>query len=272
MTGMPITTAARLLAEWVFTVFAASYFVVWGLVLSLVCLCVRPFLSQRQAHRIARFSMHYLLRSYFAALGLSGLFKVDCSALESLRNERGMIIIANHPCLMDALFVNSRLPNAVSVMKSSVLHNPILFGGAWLGGYIRTDSLARFVAQCERTLGDGGQLLFFPEGTRSMVEPVNTFKEGFALIAQKTGAPIQTVFVNANTSFLSKDWPILKKPPFPLKYRVTLGDRFYMEKGQSPKAFTTRMETYFRGHLINEHNSVREQHTRIQSVLRADQT
>ena len=117
MTGMPITTAARLLAEWVFTVFAASYFVVWGLVLSLVCLCVRPFLSQRQAHRIARFSMHYLLRSYFAALGLSGLFKVDCSALESLRNERGMIIIANHPCLMDALFVNSRLPNAVSVIE-----------------------------------------------------------------------------------------------------------------------------------------------------------
>ena len=89
-------------------------------------------------------------------------------------------------------------------------------------------------------------LLLFPEGTRTLSDTVNPFKGGFSLIAQKSGAPIQPVFIEANTNFLGKKWPLWKKPSFPLVYRTTLGERFNVEKKQDHRAFTKELESYFK--------------------------
>ena len=237
--------------EWLVAISGAVYFFSTGLLLSLLGLLVKPFLSKHQAHRIARLSMHYVTRIFFAGLELSGIVQVDFQALDKLYNERGIIITPNHPCLMDALFITSRLPNVVCVMKASVISNPVFFGVASLGGFIRSDSPTHFVQQCQEALDDGAQLLLFPEGTRTITETVNVFKGGFALIAKKTGAPIQTVFIYANTSFLGKHWAFWKKPPFPLIYRIVPSERFHVKQNQDHRAFTLALENYFKSHLAN---------------------
>ena len=243
----------HIIYQWFVAIAGAFYFFSAGLLLSLLGLLVKPFLNKHQAQQAARLSMHYLTRLFFLGLQWSGIVLTDFKALDTMYDERGIIITPNHPCLMDALFITSRLPNVVCVMKASVISNPVFFGVASLGGFIRSDSPTYFVQQCQEALEQGAQLLLFPEGTRTVTESVNPFKGGFALIAKKTGAPIQTVFIEANTDFLGKHWPFWKKPPFPLVYRTRLGKRFQLNPNQAHKAFTIKLEGYFTTQLNNYH-------------------
>lgn len=242
----------RLIYEWIVTISCAIFFIVSCLILTVVLIAVKPFLGYHQGHQFGRRAMHYGTRLFFAVLRMTGIVSTDFKDLDKLRDERGIIITPNHPCLMDALFVSSRLPNVVCVMKGSVISNPLFFGCAYLGGFIRSDTPACFVQKCRESLEEGAQLLLFPEGTRTLSNSVNPFKGGFSLIAQKTGATIQPVFIEANSNFLGKDWQYWKKPSFPLNYRTTLGEQFKVEKGQDHRAFTKNLESYFKTHLPNE--------------------
>jgi len=235
--------------EWLITLTGAFYFLLGGLLLSFLSLCFKPFICRQHAQFLGRYGMHYLTWFFFAGLEITRLVKVDFAELDQLRNARGLIIAPNHPCLMDAVFVSSRLPNIVCVMKASVLNNPILYGGASLGGFIRSDQPLQFIQQCKITLQQGDQLLLFPEGTRSMDNSINAFKGGLALIAQQTGATIQTVFIETNNLFLSKGWAVLTNPDFPLIYKIKLGKQFKVDKQQDHKAFTRQLESYFRENL-----------------------
>lgn len=244
------------LYEWVIALAGLIFFLCAGLLITIVGTCLKPFLNRTQAHHFGRKSMHYGAKLFFTGLSASGLVKLDFKELDKLRDERGIIITPNHPCLMDALFITSRLPNVVCVMKGSVLANPLFYGSAALGGFIRSDTPARFIQQCQESLNEGAQLLLFPEGTRTLSETVNPFKGGFSLIAQKSGADIQPVFIEANTNFLGKQWPLWKKPSFPLIYRTTLGKRFNVGKEQNHREFTKTFEHYFKEHLTktNQNN------------------
>ena len=241
--------------EWLVTLAGAIYFLFGGLLLSVISLCVKPFISRLQAQYLGRYGMHYLTWLFFAGLELTRLVKVDFTELDQLRNDKGLIIAPNHPCLMDAVFVSSRLPNIVCVMKAPVLTNPVFYGAATMGGFIRSDNPLQFVQQCKIALQQGDQLLLFPEGTRSRDPSVNAFKGGLALIAQQTGAAIQTVFIETENLFLSKGWPVWKKPKFPLIYKIKLGRRFRVEKQQDHKAFTRQLEDYFKDSLKQDRAS-----------------
>ncbi len=239
----------HILYEALIALIALSYLAFFGVSLSLISLALWFFWKELWFQRIGRRVLHFLLHFFFAGLKMSRLLIVDFSALDKLKNEPGMIIIANHPCLMDALFFSSRLPDLVSVMKSDVLKNPMFFGGARLSGFIPSDSPRDFIKKCSEILAKNAHLLLFPEGTRSISRQVNTFKKGFALVAREANVPVQTVFIEANTPFLGKGWSLLSRPNFPLKYRATLGNRFQLVEGENYKLFAAKLEQYFKKHI-----------------------
>jgi len=177
----------------------------------------------------------------------SGLLRVDLSALQALRGRGGILIAPNHPSLLDALLIISRFPEVGCIMKAPIWDNPVLGGAARLMGYIRNDAPINMVRQAADDLAAGVPLLVFPEGTRTRRKPVNAFKGGFALIAKRAGAPIQTVFIETDNPFLSKGWPLFKKPTFPLVYRMRLGQAFTVEG--NVHAFVRRLEQYYRDEL-----------------------
>ena len=81
----------------------------------------------------------------------------------------------------------------------------------------------------------------FPRARARAANRSTRFKGGFALIAKRAGVPIQTVFIETDNPFLSKGWPLLKKPTFPLVYRVRLGQAFHRRRQrarvrQAPRA------------------------------------
>jgi 1-acyl-sn-glycerol-3-phosphate acyltransferase len=203
----------------------------------------------------ARFGQRVVMRTfrfYLSYLSIFGLVRFDLTALDALAVEEKIILAPNHPSLIDAVLVISRLPRVTCIMKAALWDNPALGGGSRLAGYVRNDSQPNMVRASVAALNAGGQLLVFPEGTRSIEHPVNEFKGAISLIAKKSQAPVQTIFIESNTAFLSKHWPTLKKPNFPLHYRVRLGKRFEAPQtlGEG-REFAAKLETYFRQELDN---------------------
>ena len=189
------------------------YFGGLGLLVTLVSAVLYPLLPRQAGSRLARRTIGALFRSFLALLRAAGLLQVDLSALDALRGERGLIIAPNHPCLLDAVFVISRIPSVACIMKAKIWDNLVLGGGARLAGYIRNDSPRGMVRQAASELQAGQLLLVFPEGTRTRSRPVNRFKGGFALIAKRAGAPVQTVFIETDNPFLGKGWPAVQAAP-----------------------------------------------------------
>lgn len=212
---------------------------VWSTLASVLC----PLLPRGIGSALGQSVIARIFRTYLSALKLSGLVKLDFDALDALRDERSLIIAPNHPCLLDVVLMVSRLPRAVCIMKAELGGNPILGGAASLAGYIHNDSAISMVRLASEAVRAGGQLLIFPEGTRTTLGPVNRFKGGFALIAKTAGVPVQTVFIETNSPFLGKGWPLFRKPEFPLIYRARLGRRFEVEG--NTRDFVAELEEYF---------------------------
>jgi 1-acyl-sn-glycerol-3-phosphate acyltransferase len=170
--------------------------------------------------------------------------RIDCSALDALRQESGLIIIANHPSLLDAVILLSKLPNATCVMKASLRKNPLFGAMARLSGYISNEDSMKLVKQSCAELKNGAHLVLFPEGTRSDTLQVNPFGQVAALIASRSGATIQTVFIRFSTSYLGKSGPLFQKPSLPLKIKITIGSTF--KPNSSVPELTERLESYYR--------------------------
>lgn len=211
---------------------------------SLAATVLHPLLPRRFGARLGRFAIMAIFRSLVSLLNASGLIKCELSALDSLRGQGALIIACNHPSMLDAMLVTSRLPNAVCIVKADIWNNLLLRGGARLAAYICNDSPFTLIRLAAAAVRAGDQLLVFPEGTRTRQRPVDDFKGGFALIAKSAGIPVQTVFIETNSPYLSKGWPLYRKPEFPLIYRARLGQRF--EVDGDVKSFVVDLECYYR--------------------------
>jgi 1-acyl-sn-glycerol-3-phosphate acyltransferase len=184
-----------------------------------------PFLPRSTGERVGRWGISCVYGHFWWVARWSGLLRVDSQALDVLREERGLIIVANHPSMLDALILVARLPRSVCIMKASLLRNPFLGAGAKLARYICNDSPHGMVRAAVNDLRQGSQLIVFPEGTRTTQAPVNPFRPGVTLIAKLAQTPIQTVLIETDSPYLSKGWPIWKLPPNPIIFKVRLGPR-----------------------------------------------
>jgi len=213
---------------------------VWALVAPLLSL-LRP---RARRERIGRSVISWMYRSGWATAERLGMMELDSSALDALRDEPGgLIVAANHPAMYDAMVVVARLPRGVCVMKAELVRNVFLGGGARLAGYIRNDSGRGMVRDSVACLKEGGQLVLFPEGTRTVRPPINPFKPGMTLIAQLAKVPIQTVIIESDSPYLRKGWPLLRPPPAPVVIRVRLGRRF--EPQADHRSLLRVVEQYF---------------------------
>lgn len=205
------------------------------------------FVPRRLGEPLGKFMIMAGFRYFVNVMTMTGIIRCELTDLDRLRRDGPLIIAPNHPTLLDAVLIISRLQDVTCIMKPAILNNPLLGGGARLAGYLRNDSPTKLIKQSSEKLRAGHTLLIFPEGTRTAGGRLNRFKGGFALVAKKAAAPIQTVFIETNSPFLGKGWPLFKKPAFPLFYRVRLGERF--EANDDLQSFITRLEGYYRQEL-----------------------
>lgn len=211
----------------------------WTLIASLLY----PLLPERYALYLGRYVIMISFRAYLASLSLSQRCSFDLSELDALRNEEPLIIAPNHPCLLDAVMIISRLPNIACVMKSELMNNIFLGAGARLARYVPNEPIRQMVVQSTKDFKTGSHLLLFPEGTRTVQPPINALKGSIALIAQQAKVPVQTVIIETNSPYLSKGWSLFRKPVLPISYKVRLGKRF--SPPDNTHRFMVELEDYF---------------------------
>jgi 1-acyl-sn-glycerol-3-phosphate acyltransferase len=238
---------ARIAYEYLVFYLGYLYFGTGCALVSLVSATLHPVLPAELGTRLGRRMTGWHFRAFLALLSVSRLVRIDLAALNELRGERSIIIAPNHPSMLDAVLIISRLPQTACIMKAAIWDSFFLGGGARLSRYIRNDSPISLVRLSTQELRAGHQLLVFPEGTRTCEPPVNCFKGGFALMAKKSGAEVQTIFIETRSTFLNKGWPPLKKPEFPLVYRARLGKR--LRVAGDVKASVAELENYYRREL-----------------------
>lgn len=243
----PAVKLLKQLVAGVFFYLALLHLGAMSLTWNLICFVLYPFLSREQGVVIGRAAIASVYRGFWACLQWTGVMRLDYTALDALKNDAGLIIAANHPSALDALLVIARVPRGVCIMRASLMRNPFLGAGARLARYIRNDPPRGMVRGAIDNLKAGGQLVMFPEGTRTVVPPVNKFLPGITLIAHMAQVPIQTVIIETESPYLSKGWPIWRAPHFPMVFRVRLGQRFAPEADH--QGLLKRLETYFESEL-----------------------
>ncbi len=252
-----MSTAATRPTSLLWSVYEHLAMVVGLSALALVCLswtppalALYPVLPRPLGRWLGRQAIMRGFRLYVGILRLLCACRFDLSEIDALRDQGPMVIAANHPSLLDAVLITSRLPNAVCFMKADLMDNPLLGAGARLARYVRNDNLLTAVLNCRRELQQGAQVLIFPEGTRTRgypANPINPLSRSTALIAARAGVPVQTLIVEFSSPYLGKGWPIWRRPLLPLTCRIRLGRRF--EAPRNPGTFTQELEDYFRAML-----------------------
>jgi 1-acyl-sn-glycerol-3-phosphate acyltransferase len=127
------------------------------------------------------------------------------------------------------------------------MRNLFLGAGSRLARYVPNRSSRQLIRESVDNLQRGGLLLLFPEGTRTRRLPINSFVGSVALIARHARVPVQTLIIETDSPFLSKGWPLFKRPDLPIVYKVRLGKRF--DPPRDVAAFTVELEEYYRGEL-----------------------
>lgn len=214
---------------------------------SLAAALVYPFVPRAQGTVVGRAAISSVYRGFWKTAEWLGLMRVDCRALDVLQHDGGLIIAANHPSMLDAMLVIARVPRGICIMRASLMNNPFLSGGARLARYIRNEPAKGMIRSAVENLRAGGQLVLFPEGTRTVHPPINPFRPGMTLMAHMAGVPIQTVFIETGSPYLSKDWPIWRLPSFPVGFSARLGQRFVPEADHA--RLLRRIEAYFAAEL-----------------------
>ena len=208
---------------------------------------LNPLLPRRIGQPLGRAIISGGFRGYLFLLTLLCASRFDLAELDRLRDQGPLIVAANHPSLLDAVMIVSRLPNAVCVMKASLLDN-ILFGAAArLARYIRNDAPLEMILRARGELRQGAQLVIFPEGTRTTHFPVDACQQAVGLIAKRSDVPVQTLLIEFSTPYLGKAWPLFRPPVLPLACRIRLGRRF--PPPADIPAFTAELDAYFRAEL-----------------------
>jgi len=230
--------------------------------LAVLCLIWLPFallfsvLPARLGRRLGRLGIMIGFRIYLHFLSLFCACRFDLSEIDRLRGEGPLILVANHPSLLDVVLIVSRLPNAVCVMKAALMDNILLGAAARLARYIRNDAPLSMVRQARVELEQGAHLVIFPEGSRTRVFPIDACTPASALMAHAAGVPLQALLIEFSSPYLGKHWPLFRKPELPLRVTVRVGQRF--PAPAHARRFTQGLEAYFRAELAGTPDSARE--------------
>lgn len=187
--------------------------IVFGLVyFPLLWLLVHP---RGRRERVARRSISFLFGLFIRFMGLFVL-SWESRGLPPVMQQRGLVVVANHPTLIDAVFLMWLLPGADCVVKAAHWRNPLLMFAVRAAGYLPNNDDELLLTDGVRRVREGRCLLLFPQGTRTRMglpaceQP--RFRRGAAVIAARAGAPLLPVRIHCSPPALRKGEPWLKAP------------------------------------------------------------
>jgi len=199
---------------------------------------------------------------------VSGAFRAFVTVMHRLRGldyglsgfERlgrpGQLIVANHPSLIDVVFLIAFVPGAGCVVKSALWRNPAMALVVRGAGYVPNHPTEAMIEGAATALEGGQAVIMFPEGTRTRPGQPMHFHRGAAAVAARSARCITPVFVTVAPTTLTKHEPWyripLRRPRFSLRVGDDL-DPAVMSAGrplpQASRAINARLESIYAAEL-----------------------
>ena len=168
----------------------------------LVCLCFRGFVGFM--HRV-------------------GVLTYEFQGVERL-GRPGQLILANHPSLIDVVFLIGFTPRAGCVVKSALWKNPFTGGVVASAGYVPNAPTVYMVEKAAEVLADGVPVIMFPEGTRTVPGRPLEFHRGAASVAVRAARVITLVHISVSPTTLTKGESWYRIPARRPHFRLVVGE------------------------------------------------
>lgn len=237
----------------------AISFGVFGLAALVLSLTVLPLLGMLPAARGQRLSRALLRHGMRAFVGLTrglGAMTYDFRGTERL-GRPGQLIVANHPTLIDVVFLIAFAPQAGCVVKHAMFRNPLTRNVVRATGYISNELTPDMIEGAAAALRDGQCLIMFPEGTRSRVGQPLDFQRGAANVALRAAAQVTPVYIRCEPITLTKGEPWYRIPSRRPHFSLAVGEDFRLDTvramttmAAASRAFNEQMRTNFQDELI----------------------
>ena len=191
-----------------FAVFGLGGLVVRCVVYPLLVLLVRH--PQRRTDA-AKGVIHHSFRFFVALMATVGVLSYEVRNVQRL-HRRGLLVLANHPSLIDVVFLVSFIRNMDCIVKPALLRNPFTRGPITAANFIANDVGAGLVEDCIASLQAGNNLIIFPEGTRTPVHGNVRLQRGAANVAVRGHINITPVHIRSSLPMLTKGTPWWQVP------------------------------------------------------------
>ena len=136
-----------------------------------------------------------------------GLLTYEVRGHEKLA-ARGQFVVANHPTLIDVVFLVGLMPEVDCIVKQALWRNVFLRWPVYWAGYISNATGEGLVAACAAALDAGRSLMVFPEGTRTRPGEPRAMQRGAAQIALAARVDLRPVTITCDpiTLFKGNAW------------------------------------------------------------------
>lgn len=209
-----------------------------------------PFGKDKKA-RFSRKAIQLGFRAFIELMRGSGVLRYHLSGFDQLNRQHGQLIIANHPSLIDVVFLIAFIDNASCIVKRALFKNPLVMASITSAAYIPNDEATTLLDACVNCLNEGTNLIIFPEGTRTTPGINSKLQRGAARVALRAGTPLQTVIISCNPSTLTKaeKWYNIpaKRPLFILRVssRIDVIDFTKEQQPHAARELTRQIEDFF---------------------------
>lgn len=240
------------------TGFSFAVFGLGGVIMAVsvapVCMLLTRNCQRRQLFCRQAYSASFKL--YIFMMKSLGLLTYEVSGLENLKP--GSIILANHPSLLDVVFMISLIPEANCLIKGSLYQNIFTLGPISACGYINNDA-KELIDHCLSELSSGNQLLIFPEGTRSSASEPIKFRRGAANIILMSDVEVSPAVITCTPETLRKEESWYSVPEVPPHFTFTILPSLKIDHLRHPnepqslraRKLTRLLENYFTDSLGN---------------------
>lgn len=215
-----------------------------GLVLSLSVFPVLYFMPVGKTQRAlyTRRVIGRVFRAYVRILRGLGLLSYEFHRVEQL-HKPGQLIIANHPSLLDVVFLMG-LSDASCVVKDSLWRNPFTAMAVRAANYVSNNDPNLF-DRCRATFASGHSLIIFPEGTRTKPGQPMVFHRGPSNLALSIGMAITPVVIRCEPATLLKNQHWYEVSAQPPHYTISVMPAFasapYLADGQMQSMAARRL-------------------------------
>lgn len=203
--------AWRVLATgWCFFSFSLGGLLLTLTAFPIIRLCWRDADQRRdRAQRV----IHQSFRFFIGQMVWLGIMSVELRHAERLRELQGVLVLANHPTLIDVVLLISLMPRADCIVKEALWQNRYLGGVVRAAQYIPNRGAEQLVRDCGAALTKQRPMIVFPEGTRTVPGEPFRFQRGAAHVALATGCPMVPVILTCTPPTLTKATRWYQIPP-----------------------------------------------------------